>query len=139
MLTDKNTVVALSDAGAHASQLCDACYATYFLGHWCRKEGIVPLEEAVHMLTQRPAEVMGFHDRGRLAEGLPADIVVFDPATIGATALNRVYDQPAGQDRRVSQAIGIQAVIVNGTLIRENGADVISATDAMPGQVLQGR
>ena len=139
LLTDKNTVVALSDAGAHASQLCDACYATYFLGHWCREEGIVPLEEAVHMLTQRPAEVMGFHDRGRLAEGLPADIVVFDPATIGATALNRVYDQPAGQDRLVSQAIGIQAVIVNGTLIRENGADVISATDTMPGQILQGR
>jgi len=139
LLTDENTVVALSDAGAHASQLCDACYSTHFLGHWCREEGIVPIEKAVHMLTQRPADVMGFHNRGRLAEGMPADVVVFDPKTVGATGLSRVYDQPAGQDRLVSQAIGIQAVIVNGTVIREDGADMITAGDALPGRLVQGR
>ena len=139
LLTDENTVVALSDAGAHASQLCDACYSTHFLGHWCREEGIVSLEKAVHMLTQRPADVMGFRDRGRLAEGLPADIVIFDPATVGATGLKRVYDQPAGQDRLVSQAIGIQAVVVNGTVIREDGADALAEKDMLPGRLVQGR
>ena len=139
LLTDENTVVALSDAGAHASQLCDACYSTHFLGHWCREERIVSLEKAVHMLTQRPADVMGFRDRGRLAEGLPADIVIFDPATVGATGLKRVYDQPAGQDRLVSQAIGIQAVVVNGTVIREDGADAIAEDGALPGRLVQGR
>ena len=138
LLTDDNTVVALSDAGAHASQLCDACYATHFLGHWCREEGIVPLEEAVHMLTQRPADVMGLTDRGRLAVGLPADVVVFDPDTVGATGLTRIYDQPAGQDRLVSQAIGIHAVIVNGTPIRENGADAIDSGQTLPGELLRG-
>ena len=56
-----------------------------------------------------------------------------------AAATGAPVAEPAGQDRLVSQAIGIQAVIVNGTLIRENGADVISATDTMPGQILQGR
>ena len=139
LLTDENTVVALSDAGAHASQLCDACYSTHFLGHWCREEGIVPIEKAVHMLTQRPADVMGFHNRGRLVEGLPADVVAFDPKTVGAAGLSRVYDQPAGQDRLVSQAIGIHAVIVNGTVIREDGADMIKAGDALPGRLVQGR
>lgn len=138
LLTNENTVVALSDAGAHASQLCDACYSTHFLGHWCREEGIVPLEEAVHMLTQRPANVMGLTERGRLAEGLPADIVVFDPATIGATGLTRVYDQPAGQDRLVSQAIGIHAVIVNGTPIREGDTDAIDSGQTLPGELLRG-
>ncbi|MBT7757780.1 MAG: amidohydrolase family protein, partial [Rhodospirillaceae bacterium] len=55
LLADDNTVVALSDAGAHASQLCDACYSTHLLGHWSRDEGAMPLEKAVHMLTQKPA------------------------------------------------------------------------------------
>lgn len=138
LLTDANTVVALSDAGAHTSQLCDACYATHFLGHWCREEGIVPLEEGVHMLTQRPADVMGLKDRGRLKESLPADIVVFDPATVGATGLSRVYDQPAGQDRLVSQALGIHAVVVNGTVIREGDADAVPAGAPLPGRMLRG-
>lgn len=138
LLTDENTVVTLSDAGAHASQLCDACYSTHFLGHWSRDEGIMPLEQAVHALTQRPADLMGLKDRGRLVQGLPADIVVFDPATIGATGLTRVHDQPAGQDRLVSQALGIQAVIVNGTVIRENDTDAIVPGHGLPGQLLRG-
>jgi N-acyl-D-amino-acid deacylase len=135
LLVNDNTVVALSDAGAHASQLCDACYSTHFLGHWSRDEGIVEL--AVHMLTQKPADVMGFSDRGRLQVGLPADVVVFDATTVGASALKRVHDLPAGQDRLVSEAIGIQAVIVNGQVIRENGNDVKRPGKQLPGQLLR--
>jgi N-acyl-D-aspartate/D-glutamate deacylase len=58
--------------------------------------------------------VFGLHDRGRVAVGLPADLVVFDPERIGAGALQRVYDLPAGQDRLISQASGVEAVFVNG-------------------------
>ncbi|MBT6910667.1 MAG: amidohydrolase family protein, partial [Rhodospirillaceae bacterium] len=72
LLVDDNTVVSLSDAGAHASQLCDACYSTDFLGHWVRDEGMMEMEQGVHELTQKPADLMGLKDRGRLAQGLPA-------------------------------------------------------------------
>ena len=68
------------------------------------------------MLTSRPAEVFGIHDRGRLALGLAADVAVFDPATVGCSPLRRVRDLPAGADRLVADAIGIRAVIVNGTV-----------------------
>lgn len=138
LLRDPNTVIGLSDAGAHASQLCDACYATHMLGRWVREKGTLDLERAVQMLTSRPAEVFGIPDRGRLAEGLPADIVVFDPATVSAGKLERVHDLPAGQDRLVSAAAGIDAVIVNGAVVRRNGADAVSAADALPGEVLRG-
>jgi len=137
LLADPNMVIALSDAGAHASQLCDACYATHLLGHWVREKKQLSIEEAVHKLTQRPAEVFGIHDRGVLAEGKPADVVVFDPATVGAGSLSRVYDQPGGADRLRAEAFGIEAVIVNGRTIRRNGADTLASGAVLPGRVLR--
>jgi N-acyl-D-aspartate/D-glutamate deacylase len=137
LITDPNTIIALSDAGAHASQLCDACYATHLLGHWVRERKTFTLEQAVHNLTQRPAEMFGITDRGVLAEGRPADVVVFDPTTVGPGPLKRVYDLPAGADRLVSEAHGIDAVIVNGRLIRRDGKDVVAANDRLPGRLLR--
>lgn len=137
LITDPNTIIALSDAGAHASQLCDACYSTYLLGHWVRERGTFTVEQAVHNLTQRPAEMFGITDRGLLAEGRPADVVVFDPKTVGPGPLKRVYDLPAGADRLVSEASGIDAVIVNGKLIRQSGKDAVAANDRLPGRVLR--
>jgi len=140
LITDPNTIIALSDAGAHASQLCDACYSTYLLGHWVRERKTFTIEQAVHNLTQRPAEMFGITDRGLLAEGRPADVVVFDPKTVGPGPLKRVYDLPAGADRLVSEASGIDAVIVNGKLIRRDGKDAVAANDKLPGRLLrQGR
>jgi N-acyl-D-amino-acid deacylase len=138
LITDPNTIIALSDAGAHASQLCDACYSTYLLGHWVRDRKVFSLEEAVHNLTQRPAEMFGITDRGVLAEGRPADVVVFDAATVGPGPLKRVHDLPAGADRLVSEASGIDAVIVNGHLIRCDNKDVVAANDRLPGRLLRG-
>jgi N-acyl-D-aspartate/D-glutamate deacylase len=137
LLTSPHTVLGLSDAGAHASQLCDACFSTHLLGHWVREKKTLPLEEAVRMLTSRPAEVLGIRDRGRLAAGMPADIVVFDPDTVGASKLRRVHDQPAGANRFVADATGIDAVIVNGTVIRRNGEDAVDLKGALPGRVLR--
>jgi len=137
LITDPNTIIALSDAGAHASQLCDACYSTYLLGHWVRERGTFTLEQAVHNLTQRPAETFGITDRGVLAEGRPADVVVFDPKTVGPGPLKRVYDLPAGADRLVAEAHGISAVVVNGQIIRRDGKDAVAANDRLPGRVLR--
>lgn len=137
LITDPNTIIALSDAGAHASQLCDACYSTHLLGHWVRERKTFTLEQAVHNLTQRPAEMFGITDRGVLAEGRPADVVVFDPKTVGPGPLKRVHDLPAGADRLVSEASGIAAVIVNGKLIRRGGKDAIPANGRLPGRLLR--
>ena len=137
LITDPHTIIALSDAGAHANQLCDACYATYLLGHWVREKKTLTVEQAVHHLTQRPAEMFGITDRGVLATGRPADVVVFDPKTVGPGPLKRVYDLPAGADRLVSEASGIDAVIVNGRVIRQDNKDTFGAGDRLPGRLLR--
>jgi N-acyl-D-amino-acid deacylase len=138
LLTHPDTVLGLSDAGAHASQLCDACFSTHLLGHWVRERGTLTLAEAVRMLTSRPAEVMGITDRGRLAVGLAADVVVFDPAHVGAGALRRVHDLPAGAERLVADAHGIEAVVVNGMVVRRAGGDRLTPSDPLPGRLLRG-
>jgi N-acyl-D-amino-acid deacylase len=137
LLLNPDMVVGLSDAGAHASQLCDACQGTYLLARWVREKQALTLEEAVRMLTSRPAEVFGIGDRGRLKEGWPADILVFDPATVGAGPLRRVWDFPSGANRLVSEASGIDAVIVNGTILRRNGSDAVAADGKLPGKLLR--
>ena len=138
LLDHPDTVLGLSDAGAHASQLCDACFSTHLLGHWVRDKGTIPIARAIRMLTSRPAEVFGLSDRGTLAEGKPADVVVFDLETVGASELERVHDLPAGQDRLISKASGIEAVIVNGVLLREQNVDMIEAsTKELPGRLLR--
>ena len=133
---DPNVVVGLGDAGAHLSQLCDACYTTHILGHWVRDKGALTLERAVQMLTSHPAHVFGIADRGLLAVGRPADVVVFDPATVGAGPLERVFDLPAGADRMVVKPTGIDAVIVNGTVLPAPGESLPSGT-TLPGCLLR--
>lgn len=137
LLVDPNGVLGLSDAGAHASQLCDACFSTYLLGYWVREKGTLSLEAGVRALTSRPAEVFGITDRGRLAVGLPADVVVFDADTVAAGPLQRVGDLPAGAERLLSEATGIEAVIVNGTLLRRDNEDQLDADGALPGRLLR--
>ncbi len=137
LLVDPNVVLGLSDAGAHASQLCDACFSTYLLGHWVREKGVLTVEQAVRMLSSRPAEVLGLADRGRLVPGLAADVLVFDPRTVGAGPLRRVRDLPAGADRLVSDATGVDAVVVNGTVVRREGRDVVDPDGPLPGRLLR--
>jgi N-acyl-D-aspartate/D-glutamate deacylase len=138
LLAHPSSMLGLSDAGAHASQLCDAGAPTTLLGKWVREKGTLSLEEGVRRLTSEPAEVFGIRDRGRLEVGLAADVTVFDPATVGCQPIRRVHDFPAGADRLVADASGIRFVIVNGTVIREDGRDALGAGDALPGRVLRG-
>ena len=96
LLADKRTLLGLSDAGAHASQLCDACYSTHLLGHWVRERKALTLEDAVWRLTGHPHHAFRIAGRGLVREGFPADLVAFDPDTVGCTPVERVHDQPGG-------------------------------------------
>jgi N-acyl-D-aspartate/D-glutamate deacylase len=126
-------LLGLSDAGAHASQLCDAVFSTYLLEHWVRETGVLSLEKAVWRLTGHPAEVYGLPGRGRIAPGFAADLVAFDPTTIGVEPMERVYDLPAGADRLLASSRGIAKVWVNGVLVREHDKD----TGDRPGRVIR--
>ena len=137
LLRHPDTLLGLSDAGAHASQLCDACFATHLLGFWVREKGALTIEEAVRKLTSLPADVFGIVDRGRLRTGAAADVVVFDPDTVAAGRLRRVTDLPAGAERLVSEARGIEAVIVNGRLLRNASGDAIDPAGKLPGALLR--
>src|SRR5690606_14652421 len=121
MLNQDHLLLGLSDAGAHTSQLCDADFATWLLQHWWREQRAVTLERAVWRLTGQPAAFLGLADRGRLAPGAVADVVVFDPDRVGTTALERIHDLPAGADRLVARSRGIEHVFVAGRPIRRAG------------------
>jgi N-acyl-D-aspartate/D-glutamate deacylase len=137
LLQHPAVVLGLSDAGAHASQLCDACFSTHLLSHWVRDKELLSLEEGVRLLTSRSAEVFGIEDRGRLEVGLPADVAIFDPETVGCSPLRRAYDFPGGADRLVSDAEGMRAVIVNGQILRQDGQDRVDPEGPLPGKLLR--
>ena len=137
LLTEPFTVLGLSDAGAHASQLCDACFSTHLLGHWVRDKGALTLEQAIDHLCARPAAIFGLAGRGRLAAGCAGDVVVFDPETVAPGPLERVYDLPAGADRLISTPTGVRAVLVNGTVVRRDNETVLGPDDPMPGRLLR--
>ena len=134
LLADKRTILGLSDAGAHASQLCDANYSTHLLGHWVRERKAITLEEGVWRLTGHASTAFRIAERGFVREGYFADLVAFDPDTIGAGDIHRVYDQPGGADRLISRGTGVQHLWVNGVAARADGVDV---PDAAAGRLLR--
>jgi N-acyl-D-amino-acid deacylase len=140
LLRQEGILLGLADSGAHVSQLCDACFATDFLGSWVREKGLVPLERAVKMLSGDPAAFFEMTDRGTIELGKAADVVVFDPDSVAPGALRRIRDFPADGERLTADApTGIRHVFVNGVLIREDGAHVGGGRGKVrPGKVLRG-
>ncbi len=130
---DPRTVVGGSDAGAHLDMMCGAIYSTSMLGDGVRKRGLLSWESAIHELTDVPARLYGLRDRGRIAEGWFADLVVLDPARIGHGAEHTRDDLPGGASRLYAEADGIEHVLVNGTAIASGG----EFTGATPGAVLR--
>ncbi|MFE7129941.1 amidohydrolase family protein [Streptomyces sp. NPDC057638] len=122
-----------SDAGAHLDRMCGAPYTTRFLGDCLRGRRLVPLEEAVRMLTDDPARLFGLRERGRIRPGHHADLVLFDPERIDAGAATLVYDLPGESPRLDAKAVGVVSVRVNGV---ETLRDDV-ATGAVPGRVLR--
>ena len=133
ILRHPHTVIAQSDSGAHVSQIMDSSIPTYFLAHWVRERAAFTWEEAIAMLTARPASEWGLADRGLLREGYAADVVVFDPAEIGPELPSARSDLPAGGTRLVQEARGIRATIVAGQVLLDHG----TFTPARPGRLLR--
>jgi N-acyl-D-aspartate/D-glutamate deacylase len=127
-------LLGLGDGGAHLDMLCDAGYPTFVLGTWVRERKVLSLEEAVRRMTSDPADFYGIGDRGRLRPGTAADIVVFDPQTIGMGARpERIYDLPGGGMRMVKRSQGVVMTLVNGEVTWEDG----KLTAARAGSVLR--
>ncbi len=135
MIRDANASVALSDAGAHLTFFCDAGFGLHLMGHWARDLGVLSLAEAVRELTAKPAGIFGIQGRGRIAPGLAADLLLFDPATVGRGPKRRVFDLPGGAPRLTTDAIGVEGVWVAGTRVAD--ADGIREDAGRPGQVLR--
>jgi len=119
---DGRAVVGASDAGAHLDLLASFNYTTILLAEAVRARGLLPLEEAVHLLTDVPARLYGLRERGRAQEGWHADLVVFDPATVASDEIAMRVDLPGGAARLYAESTGIDHVLVNGTPIVRDGA-----------------
>ena len=130
---DPRVLLGGSDAGAHLDLMCHANYPTRVLGEVVRERGLLGVEEAVAMMTDRPARHYGLRHRGRVAEGWHADLVVFDPTRIDSGPARLVRDLPGGGERLVAGSLGVAHVLVAGTEVVADGAD----TGARPGRVLR--
>jgi N-acyl-D-amino-acid deacylase len=134
LVKHKAGVIALSDAGAHLVYLCDAGFGLYFLGHWVRERGAFDLPEGVRRLTSHQAGLYGIPDRGRIAVGACADLLLFDPANVGVSPPRRVNDLPGGGPRTLRDPLGVHGVFVNGVQVFDGAR--YARLDKGPGQVL---
>ncbi|MEO8311189.1 MAG: amidohydrolase family protein, partial [Caldimonas sp.] len=134
MLNHPHSIVSLSDAGAHLTFFNDAGFGLHLLGHWSRDLGAMSLAEAVRRLTSHPAQVLGLIGRGTIAEGRAADLLLFDPKTVGRGAKRRVHDLPAKAARLTTDAIGVHGVWVNGRQVAD--ANGLLADAPLAGELL---
>ena len=128
------SVITLSDAGAHLSYMCDAGFGLYFLSHWVRETGHFTLSEGIRKITSEPADRFRIPERGRLQVGLPADMLLFDPATVGISKPLPRQDLPGGGSRMIRTATGVHGVWVNGVKVHD-GHNYVDHSQG-PGQVL---
>ncbi|MBW2267293.1 MAG: amidohydrolase family protein [Deltaproteobacteria bacterium] len=130
---DDRTVIGASDAGAHLDMIDTFAFTSQVLENGVRKFGVISLEEAVRQLSDVPARLFGLRERGRLEVGWHADVVVFDPATVGLGETYTKVDLPAGAGRLYADAKGVEHVFANGVEIVRGNED----TGARPGTILR--
>jgi N-acyl-D-aspartate/D-glutamate deacylase len=131
MLAHPLVHIGASDGGAHLSSFSTYGDTGYLFSEFVRKAGAMSLEKAVAKITSETADIWGLKDRGRLAPGLCADIVVFDAATIDRGDELPAFDMPGDGMRYVRAAKGVDTVLVNGQVAYADGA----YTDARSGVV----
>ena len=117
IIKNPSASVALSDAGAHLTFFCDAGFGLHLMGYWSRDLNVLSLEAAIHELTAKPSKIFRIPRRGRIIQGHYADLLLFDPKTVGRGPNRRVFDLPGDGPRLTCDAIGIHGVWVNGEQI----------------------
>lgn len=129
MIRHPSSLVSLSDAGAHLTFFNDAGFGLHLLGHWVRDTGALSLEDAARRLTSQPARLFGIRERGCLAPGFHADLLLFDPARVGRGPKKRVFDLPGGEPRLTTDPLGVHGVWINGQRLGEG--------EKLPGRLLR--
>ena len=132
-LRDSRAIAAGSDAGAHLDFLAQFNQTSTFLEYAVRRHKLLPLEEAVHFVTDRVARLFGLRGRGRIAPSWHADLVVMDPGIVASGPVHMRADLPGGASRTYAEAVGISHVFVNGREIVADG----KTTGALPGRLLR--
>ena len=127
--------VALSDAGAHLSFLCDAGFGLHLFGHWVRERGDMTLPQAVRAVTSTVADAYRIQDRGRLAAGAWADLMLFDPKTVGRGPQASRQRPAHGRSRLDTPAVGLHGVWVNGVRTVNEGGVIPDC--GRPGRLLR--
>jgi len=134
MMRHPRSVVTFSDSGAHVAQIMDSSLQTHLLSHWVRERQAFTFEEAIRLVTYDTATAWGLHDRGLIREGLNADLLVIDPATVTPMMPTVEHDLPAGAKRLVQKSRGIHYTIVGGEVLLEDDRH----TGALPGRLARG-
>jgi N-acyl-D-aspartate/D-glutamate deacylase len=130
---DPDVLIGGSDAGAHLDRMLGSPYPTRFLADCLRGRQLLSMERAVQLMTDVPARLFGLRERGRIAAGSHADIVVFDPEQVGAGPARICHDLPGDAKRLVADPQGVAVVVVNG---RETIVDG-EPTGDLPGTLLR--
>ncbi len=133
MMKHPRSAITFSDSGAHVAQIMDSSLQTHLLSHWVRDREAFTLEEAVRQITYNTATLWGLHDRGLIRTGMAADLVVFDPDSIGPRLPEVAHDLPAGAKRLKQTADGIKHTVVNGEVLLTDNEH----TGATPGRLLR--
>ncbi|MGH8517157.1 MAG: N-acyl-D-amino-acid deacylase family protein [Panacagrimonas sp.] len=134
-LKHPHTISALGDGGAHVGSICDSSANLFLLTRWVRDEKLLDLAQGIRRITYDPASFFSMNDRGRLAEGLKADINILDVDKLMLKTPRKVEDLPGGGARFIQDCDGIAATIVAGEMIYREGV----ATGKLPGRLVRGR
>ncbi|MEK9823723.1 MAG: amidohydrolase family protein, partial [Gammaproteobacteria bacterium] len=128
-----HVVPMLGDAGAHVGFFTDTDSPTVLLSELTRKRGVYTLEEAIHRITGKSAEIIGLKERGHLKEGWHADINVIDYDNLSTHHAEYVNDFPHGGGRFTVKSSGYDATIVAGKVVVRN----CEHTGDRPGEVIR--
>jgi N-acyl-D-amino-acid deacylase len=131
--SSNHMIVGTGDGGAHSDRDDGAEWSTYYLRQWILERKIQSLEEGIRRITHLPAVITGIQERGLIARGYWADVMLFDPKRIGLGKKTIVKDLPGNGERWQVYPLGVARVMVNGKTIVANG----ELTGAHPGRVLR--
>jgi N-acyl-D-aspartate/D-glutamate deacylase len=131
LILDDYIIPGISDGGAHARFSTAGSYPTGTIIRAVREEGLLSLEEVHWRLSALPARCAGFVDRGVLAVGMAADVIVYDFDKLAVGPVERVTDLPGGEWRRVQRGLGYSYVVVNGEITMVDGKETGARSGAL--------